>query len=112
MKCQLILGGLVLQGNWKEASGAEGLEFHSYDPASKRYRFHSYSNAGNFIEGFERVNGAAWQGNFTIYDSKGLSHRARSELRFGADDKSMTVKWEVLNDGKWDQFLEVKLTKS
>ena len=81
-------------------------------PGSKRYRFHSYDSAGNTVEGFERMNGAVWQGSFTIIDSKGLSHRARTELRFGADGNSMTAKWEVLNDGEWGQLMDIRFTKS
>jgi hypothetical protein len=98
-------GEFFLVHRWDACiSGDEtrGIEIIGYDNSNQMYFTHSFDNKGNSVTYQASLNDGVW---------KILGESERFTGRFSPDGNILVGKWEILSDGKWLPWMDVKLTK-
>jgi len=80
----------------------ESIEIIGYDASGKTYPMHSFDSQGNHIVMQAGVVGDDW--SFT-------GESMRFTGAFSDDGKSISGKWEYLDNSIWHHWMDVRLTK-
>lgn len=111
---QMILGGFVLKGQWKEkgpSGEAEGLEIFRYDPENKSLAVSGYMNDGSTYSGTLAVKGTTLTNSVKFF-IEGKPYESRATITYAADWMSADWKAEISADGKtWSPWFVQKMTK-
>ena len=108
---RFILDGFALETQWEEKNPlglAQGLEIHTYDPASQSHRTYMFMNDGSQMIGIDKFNDTGISFDYQLTDLRGRAMRARATASFTSGHRQFTSKWELsVDDGKtWMPFME------
>ena len=104
-KYEWMMGGYFLLHKWNARIGPDviqGIEIIGTDPQQNGYFTHSYDSLGKMEKYHADLNENIWK-------ITGSSERFYGE--FNTEKNRLSRNWELLKDGRWNRWMEIKLTK-